>query len=109
MTATVPATKHCLTAGLRLPVLGHITFSREVPLTLPVWCKCGAIVTYSNEDRCEDCFVNDTVRYHGRSKQIAVPFRSAREELLGEQRGQEIRRLFQGAANDQTISAVPSK
>lgn len=90
----------CRTDGLRLPASGHITPFTARSLLLPIWCKCGNIVTYSNEERCEDCFVNDTIRYHGRSKHIDVPFLSAREDLQSEHRGHEIRRIFERASHE---------
>jgi hypothetical protein len=39
-------------------------------LHLPTWCKCGNIVTFSNEDRCENCYSTDQVRYHGKSLRV---------------------------------------
>ncbi len=33
-------------------------------------CLCGKLVRYSNEDRCEDCFIEDTLRYSGKSERV---------------------------------------
>lgn len=44
-------------------------------MDLPKLCQCGNPVEYSNEDRCEDCFVKGTMRYHGHSQRVkALPW-----------------------------------
>ena len=39
-------------------------------MQLPTWCKCGNIVTFANEDRCENCYSMDQLRYHGKSLRV---------------------------------------
>jgi hypothetical protein len=39
-------------------------------MDLPKFCACGEEIKYSNESRCESCFVEDTVRYHGRAQRV---------------------------------------
>lgn len=37
---------------------------------LPKLCACGRQIKFSNEDRCEECFCEETIRFHGRSQRI---------------------------------------
>jgi hypothetical protein len=51
-------------------------------MDLPKLCMCGNPVEYSNEDRCEDCFVTGTMRYHGRSQRVkSVPWLEGEDEV----------------------------
>lgn len=49
-------------------------------LSLPKWCDCGKVVTFSTEDRCEDCYARDQDRYTGKPTRVATAARSVREE-----------------------------
>jgi hypothetical protein len=39
-------------------------------MDLPKYCVCGNEIKYSNEARCEECYVEDTVRWHGRAQRV---------------------------------------
>lgn len=39
-------------------------------IELPKWCACGNIVTFSNEDRCEQCYASDQERWHGKNQLV---------------------------------------
>lgn len=64
---------------------------------IPVVCECGKLVQFTNEHRCEDCFVNDTVRYHGMDQSVMIQHVSTKDSVNAVRRGAEIRRSFQGS------------
>jgi hypothetical protein len=33
-------------------------------------CKCGQPIKYAGETRCEDCYVDDAARFHGKSQSV---------------------------------------
>lgn len=41
-------------------------------MNLPTFCACGRTVRYANEARCEDCWVLDQVKYHGKSRAVST-------------------------------------
>lgn len=43
------------------------------------WCDCGKLVTFSNESRCEDCWAEAQVKFHGRSTTLCTLVQSCRE------------------------------
>jgi hypothetical protein len=36
----------------------------------PQLCRCGNVIRYSNDDRCEDCWVSDQQRWSGKSQRV---------------------------------------
>lgn len=64
-------------------------------VSLPIWCACGNLVTFSNETRCEECYAGDQHRLTGKPTRVNTPHLSQREELANERRAAEISRLFQ--------------
>lgn len=62
--------------------------------------QCGKNqVRFSNETRCEDCFVNDTVKYDGRSNAVDLTGPSVKEEVAILKRNRQIKKLL-GGSND---------
>jgi hypothetical protein len=39
-------------------------------MDLPKFCVCGEEIKYANESRCESCFVEDSIRWHGRAQRV---------------------------------------
>lgn len=68
---------------------------------LPLFCRCGNPVRFSNDNRCEDCWTNDQAKY-----KVGVPTRvktnamSAREELEAEVHTERLRKLFQAGEHE---------
>lgn len=42
--------------------------------TLKYCVRCGLPIKYAHETRCEDCFADDSQRYHGRSTRAIITF-----------------------------------
>lgn len=40
----------------------------DTTIYLPICIRCGKEVKYTCEDRCEDCFAEDSEIYHGRDQ-----------------------------------------
>ncbi len=77
-------------------------------VTLPVWCKCGNIVTFSNETRCEDCYSADQQRYDGQSQHVDTIHLSDREYAELERQGDKIISIFKGGtSNDRVQEPAP--
>ena len=70
--------------------------NEEHLVTLPVWCACGKIVKFGNENRCEDCYAVDQARFTGDSQHVDVPLFTAREEAEHDRRAAEIRQALSG-------------
>lgn len=47
-------------------------------------CQCGRAITFSNEDRCEDCYAAAQQRYQGKATRVKTPFLSHAEVLRQE-------------------------
>lgn len=64
-----------------------------------VWCgKCGKNeVRFSNETRCEDCFADDTEKYHGDSDAVDLTRPSGKEAIAIFKRNREIKKLLGGS------------
>lgn len=53
------------------------TFQSERPRTsspLEYCVRCGSTIKYAHETRCEDCFADDSQRYHGRATRASITF-----------------------------------
>jgi hypothetical protein len=52
-------------------------------MILPTWCViCGKVVTFSNEERCEDCYATDQSRFSGKSARVkAVALREESHDV----------------------------
>lgn len=58
-------------------------------------CRCGLHrVAYADENRCEDCFADDSEKYHGRSAAVDLTGPSAKEAVAIFRRNREIKKLF---------------
>lgn len=110
-TTAVPATVLYADRRITTPRLGsHSSQLTEDQLvtSLPVWCKCGNIVTFSNETRCEECYSADQQRFSGKSQHVETPHLSARQEAEHEQRTDEIKAIFEGGiSNVRALQTAP--
>ena len=105
----VPTTSYMLTVGMSHKPLGRATLTIEghLAVTLPVWCACGKLVTFSGETRCEDCYADDQKRFDGKTKRVKTPFYSAREEADHARRLGEIKVAFLGGTPDVLATQRP--
>src|SRR5437016_1443832 len=76
------------------PRLGSHHSRKTYVVTLPTWCKCGQIVHFAGESRCEDCFARDQEQLK-KPLRVNVPHLSEKESAEADRRSEFYRHVFE--------------